>query len=186
METLTTKRLVLKAPTLADVPEITRKIGNWNVARMLARVPHPYVPEDCAPWIAHITERNAAGLDMAYAIHRQGLIGVMSVEAFDGVPVFGYWLAETAWGQGYATEAGVAVLRHAFQTQSASEIKSSVFHDNEPSLKVQKKLGFEVASIGTTYSVSRKADVPSIKTTLSRQAFDNAVNARCATDPTSI
>ena len=35
-----------------------------------------------------------AGLDMAFTIHRERLIGMMSLEGFDGVPVFGYWLAE--------------------------------------------------------------------------------------------
>lgn len=191
MATLTANRLMLKAPTAADAPEIVKHIGNWNVARMLARVPHPYVAEDCALWIAHVTGQNAAGLDMIYAIYRQDLdqqdlIGVMSVEDISGEPVLGYWLAESAWGQGYATEAGAAVLHHAFQEKTVNEIKSSVFQDNESSLKVQKKLGFVATSIGTTYSASRKVDVPSIKTTLSRKAFENAGGIQSVTNPTLI
>jgi RimJ/RimL family protein N-acetyltransferase len=186
METLTTKRLTLKAPTLADAPEIARQIGNWEVARMLARVPHPYVLADCEPWITRSAERNASGHDMVYAIHCEGLIGVMSVEDFDAVPVFGYWLAQPSWGKGYATEAATAILRHAFETHDVSEIKSSVFKDNDASLNVQKKLGFEVTGAGTTFSLARNAEVESIKTTLTRQAFINAAHMRAATNPTRI
>ncbi len=184
MQTLTTKRLTLKAPTLADVPEIVRHIGNWNVARMLARVPHPYAPADCEPWIARSMERNTAGLDMVYAIHCQGLIGVVSVEDFDIVPVFGYWLAESAWGKGYATEAGAAVLAQAFDGSDVSEIKSSVFQDNDASLRVQNKLGFEETHAGTTWSLARNTNVESVKTTLTRVAFDNAACRCTATNPT--
>jgi RimJ/RimL family protein N-acetyltransferase len=186
MQTLTTKRLTLKAPTLADAPEIARHIGNWNVARMLARVPHPYASADCEPWIARSAGRNAAGLDMVYAIHCEGLIGVMSVEDFDDVPVFGYWLAEPSWGKGYATEAATAILRHAFETHDVSEIKSSVFKDNDASLNVQTKLGFEVTGAGTTWSLARNAQVESIKTTLPRQVFENAEHMRAAANPTLI
>ncbi len=184
MQTLTTPRLLLKAPTLEDAPEIARHIGNWNVARMLARVPHPYALSDCKPWIARSTERNAEGLDMVYAIHCEGLIGVMSIEDFDAVPVFGYWLAEPAWGKGYATEAGAAVLAHTFNQRGVGEITSSVFHDNVASLTVQKKLGFAVTHRGSTWSLSRNADVESIKTTLTRKAFKNAIRMCTATNPT--
>ena len=180
MQTLTTKRLALKPPTLADAPEITRHIGNWNVARMLARVPHPYALADCEPWIERSAERNAAGLDMVYAVHRretgaQTLIGVMSVENFDGVPLFGYWLCEPAWGKGYATEAGAKILATAFHRFGVKEVRSSVFHDNDASLNVQRKLGFEATGVGTTTSVARNADVKSIKTTLTRQSFKMAL-----------
>ena len=184
METLKTERLVLKPPTLADVPEITRQIGNWNVARMLARVPHPYASSDCEPWIVRSAERNAAGLDLVYAIHCKALIGVMSVEDFDGVPVFGYWLAEPAWGKGYATEAGAAVLRYAFEKHNVEEIRSSVFRDNAASLKVQKKLGFIMTGAGTTFSLAQNAEVESIKTVLARQAFKTAVHTWHATKST--
>lgn len=180
METLTTKRLVLKAPTLADVLEITEQIGNWNVARMLARVPYPYVQTDCERWIAYISERNAAGHDMAYAIHREGLIGVVAVEEFDGIPVFGYWLAEAAWGQGFATEASVAVLRRAFDCHVISEIRSSVFRDNQASLNVQMKLGFEETQVGSTFCLSRNAEVKCLKTILTRNGFERAGHMRPA------
>jgi RimJ/RimL family protein N-acetyltransferase len=186
MQTLTTKRLTLKAPTLADAPEIVKHISNWNVARMLARVPHPYGLADCEQWIARGAERIVAGLDMVYAIHAEGLIGVMSIEDFDSIPVFGYWLAEPAWGHGYATEAGAAILHNAFDRRDVSEIKSSVFKDNDASLNVQKKLGFEVAQVGTTWSLARNAEVESIKTKLSRQAFEDATHMHATANLTQI
>ena len=42
-DSIVTRRLVLRQPTERDLPQIVREIGNWEVAKWLARVPHPYV-----------------------------------------------------------------------------------------------------------------------------------------------
>ncbi len=41
-EPIQTDRLVLRPPESGDAPRIHRLIGDWEVARMTANVPHPY------------------------------------------------------------------------------------------------------------------------------------------------
>jgi len=49
---LTTPRLRLRPLRPADAPRVQALCGNWNVARMLARVPHPYPDGLAEAWIA--------------------------------------------------------------------------------------------------------------------------------------
>ena len=37
-DSIVTRRLVLRQPTERDLPQIVREIGNWEVAKWLARV----------------------------------------------------------------------------------------------------------------------------------------------------
>lgn len=172
MDILVTKRLTLRPPLEVDTDDIAEFIGNWNVARMLARVPHPYFTKDAQDWIGHVSKNIDAGLDMAFTIHRERLIGVMSLEGFDsGVPEFGYWLAEPYWGKGFATEAGAAVLAHAFKTRDVERVVSGVFKDNSASLNVQHKLGFKLTGHGPLWSVSRGGKVEHLTTELTRRDF---------------
>jgi RimJ/RimL family protein N-acetyltransferase len=43
---LFTERLHLRCPVEADAAAIIAIVGDWEVARRLGRVPHPYTPED--------------------------------------------------------------------------------------------------------------------------------------------
>jgi [ribosomal protein S5]-alanine N-acetyltransferase len=50
-------------------------------------------------------------------------------------------LAPDVWGRGYATEAGRASLRHAFETLAAPRVVSIVHPENEASIRVIERLG---------------------------------------------
>lgn len=172
MDILVTKRLTLRPPLEVDIDDIAEFIGNKNVSRMLARVPHPYFRKDAEDWISHVSRSIDAGQDLTFTIHRERLIGVMSLEGFDsGVPEFGYWLAEPAWGKGFATEAGAAVLSHVFRTRDVDRIASAVFKENTASLNVQKKLGFKLTGNGALWSNARSEMVEDFKTELTRRDF---------------
>ncbi len=178
METLKTERLTLRPVTPADAYAITHHIGNINVSRMLARIPNPYGLADCQEWITRVQRLNAAGADLIYAVVADELIGVVSINQLDAMPVFAYWLAQSQWGKGFATEACQAALRNAFKSHQINELKSSVFIDNDVSLRLQKKLGFEVTGTGRTFCLSRNMDVDTIETKLSRAAFEEAAKRR--------
>ena len=51
---LTTKRLRLRHFTPQDAADVQRLANNWNVARMLGRMPYPYPEGGAAQWIAGI------------------------------------------------------------------------------------------------------------------------------------
>ncbi|BAJ26970.1 MULTISPECIES: GNAT family N-acetyltransferase [Kitasatospora] len=72
-----------------------------------------------------------------------GFAGLDPVD--DGMPVTGIeagWrLHRDAWGHGYATEAGRAVLHYAFEELGLPEILALIAADNAPSRAVARRLG---------------------------------------------
>lgn len=55
----------------------------------------------------------------------------------------GWRLARSAWGQGFATEAGQASLAHAFGPLALDEVVSLTAVPNTPSRRVMERLGLE-------------------------------------------
>ncbi len=55
----------------------------------------------------------------------------------------GWRLSARHWGNGYATEAGVALARYAFNTLKLEEILSISVHDNRRVLAVMRKIGMQ-------------------------------------------
>lgn len=164
MHVLVTKRLTLRTPTSLDAEAIAAGLSNWNVARMLGPVPFPYFAEDAEDWVKSL-EAKPDGL--VYTIHREQLIGVVSIEGGGPQPRLGYWLAEPWHGHGFMTEAAGALLEHAFDTLPIWGVTSSVFIDNPASRRVQEKLGFAVSGLKETFSRPRGAAVQALTTRLS-------------------
>ena len=53
-----------------------------------------------------------------------------------------YRLARPAWGQGIASEAGAALLEHAFRTLGLPRVVAVTYPENRPSQRVLEKLRF--------------------------------------------
>lgn len=174
MQVLLTRRLTLRPPALPDAEDIALGLNNWNVARMLARVPHPYWTADAEEWISDLVGKSE---DMVFTIHRERLIGVVSIEGEGSEPELGYWLAEPWHGRGFMTEAATALIAHAFATRDIRAVVSSAFADNPGSMRVQQKLGFVMTGARQTWSNSRQAQVPAWTTRLTRTAFAKTTHA---------
>ncbi len=72
------------------------------------------------------------------------LIGTIALQRFDemeGSCSFAYMLGRDFWGQGYATEALMAVLDHAFRVLQAASIQADHFVENPASGAVMRKVG---------------------------------------------
>ena len=175
MEVLVTKRLTLRPPLEVDADDIALHLSNWNVSRMLARVPFPYDRKDAQDWIAGCD--TAGPEELIFTIHRERMIGVASIEGGSTAPRLGYWLGEAWWGKGYMTEALGAVLGRFFDLRPEARIASSVFADNPASLKLQQRLGFSVTGGGEQYSTAREAMVPDIRTNLIAADFTGSAGA---------
>ena len=175
MQILVTHRLTLRPPALPDAEDIAAWLSDWTVARMLAPVPHPYRLADASEWIERAHDKPR---DLIYTIHRERLIGVVSIENIADEPQLGYWLGSRWHGHGFMTEAACRLLAHAFDAHGLSTVRSSVFIDNPASLAVQRKLGFVETGRGHTWSRSRQAIVETTTTALTRQAFAAARSAQ--------
>lgn len=157
--TLETDRLRLRGLCAADSADIVRYVGDPDVARRLATVPHPYGEDDARAFIDEIAPQHSV-----WAVETRDervFIGVISLKPMDspGVAELGYWYGKPHWGRGFATEAGRAVVGHALGAGGLAALKSGYIADNPASGRVLTKLGFQETGRGVIYSLARAADV---------------------------
>src|ERR1700722_7861970 len=136
MSVLESERLILRPPRPSDVAAMAVWLGDYDVSRMLARVPHPYGEGDAEDFIAQapphrfVVQRKQDGLFM-------GMIGLHPEDDYE----FGYWLGKPFWGRGYATEAAHRLVTFAFVELGRESVHAGWFYDNPASGHVLAKLG---------------------------------------------
>ena len=138
---LVTERLLLRRPNEGDAGAIVSIVGDWEVARRLARVPHPYGPSDATFFLEQIVPA-----EWVWAITLTGsdtLIGAVGLTPENGdTAELGYWLSRVHWGHGIISEAARAVVSFGFDTLALPYITSGYFEENLASGRVLDKLGF--------------------------------------------
>jgi RimJ/RimL family protein N-acetyltransferase len=143
--TITTARLVLTTPTLAHVPQMALLANNRRIYEVLARLPHPYDESHGRIFVETIARGPE---EFAWSILRgDDYIGGMGLHLPGEVPELGYWLGEPHWGQGYATEAALAVVAAA-RAAGYPALRSRALASNAGSLNVLRKAGFVVTGEG--------------------------------------
>jgi len=142
---LTTERLLLRAFTLADAPELRSLVNSREVALNTLRIPFPYPDGEAERWIATHDDAAQKG-DHVFAVTLRdpsafvGCVG-LHVKADHDHAELGYWIGVPYWGHGYATEAAGAVLRFGFETLPLNRIFAMHFSRNPASGRVLQKLG---------------------------------------------
>ena len=140
-------RLLLRPVWPEDWQGVLAGIADKDVVRNLASAPWPYGEQDAREFTALPIEPQFPRFLITRAADAAvvGCIGIDPVPVDDGVDEdaveIGYWIAREHWGQGYATEAGGAVLKIA-RTLGYTKLVGSHFLDNPASGKVLEKLGF--------------------------------------------
>jgi len=170
---LVTKRLVLRPFRLSDGPLVEAFAGDFDVARMLTSVPHPYPAGEAQRWIEGHEAGRAAGRDFPFAIEKDGAFaGCAALDReTDGRFHLGYWVAKPLWGMGVATEAARAVAAFAFDELGVPEVKSGHFTDNHASGRVMTKLGFRYVKESFRSSAARGVAARFLETVLTRDRF---------------
>ena len=72
-----------------------------------------------------------------------GRVGLSYHRLWPSDPEVGWKLDPDVWGRGYATEAGAASLRHAFETLGFERVVSIALPQNTASIRVMDRLGIE-------------------------------------------
>jgi RimJ/RimL family protein N-acetyltransferase len=165
LQTIQTTRLTLRPFEAADARRVAFLAGDYAVAKMCGRVPHPYSLKMAVDWIAtHADKRKAGDFPFAIELERDGLIGAIGVnrlgEASDPPWELGYWLGRPYWGMGYATEAARALMDWARDQLGASMFTAGHFADNPSSGKVLRKLGFAHAGSAELFWLARQTTAP--------------------------
>jgi len=135
--------LLLRPIWPEDVQALLAGIADEGVVRNLARAPWPYHEDDARAFAALPVDPFHPRFLVTRARDGQavGCIGIDPAGAPATVEL-GYWIARRFWGQGFATEAGRAVLAMAAALGHGQAIAGH-FSDNPASGKVLRKLGFK-------------------------------------------
>ena len=168
---LETDRLILRPPEERDVPTIVALIGDYDVAKNLSTVPHPYSDNDARTYLVKAAENLARGTDYSFSIIRKedgAHIGGTGLHLKDGKNEFGYWLGRPYWGKGYATEAAHRIVQFAFYEMLQPSVWAGWYHDNPASGHVLAKIGCKADGQDTRACMSRGHEVLCNLVTLDR------------------
>ncbi len=158
-----TKRLTLRPSWPEEAETLAETIAHEAVAMKLARLPWPYTVGDAEAFLAVPRGPNEARFfilahDGAYP----QMIGGIGLNATGRhAAELGYWLTPRAWGRGYATEAGRAVIDMARHALPLRRIEARHHLDNPGSRRVLEKLGFREIRREPSFSLARGCDVDS-------------------------
>ncbi|MBO6634121.1 GNAT family N-acetyltransferase [Parvibaculum sp.] len=169
-EELKTERLSLRPLCRDDAERLADLANNWNVARMLSRMPYPYSLDMAHDWICKQEAMRAEGEEFVYAIaNGDGFIGTCGVQAHaDGTHEIGYWIGEPYWNRGYASEAARAALAEAVARFGTETLISGHFWENHASGRVLTKLGFRYTGEDQRWCLARQEKVRCLTMRLAR------------------
>jgi RimJ/RimL family protein N-acetyltransferase len=155
------ERLFLRPAFPEDGEAILAGIGDEGVVRNLARAPWPYGIDDARAFAALPQDQRLP--HFLVTLPGTGVIGSAGLGRHEGAVELGYWIARAHWGQGYATEAGRAVLRIA-RSLGHRWVTAGHFVDNPASGRVLRKLGFQpTGRIVQRHSCARGAPTDAVE-----------------------
>jgi 8-oxo-dGTP diphosphatase len=156
--------LTLRALHAADAAQLHRLVNDWEVARMLARVPFPYPRELADEWIASTRAQIEAGTAWHLAITRDdALVGCVGLTTTRDAPrhaELGYWVGRRHWGQGIGPEAAGRLARWALANLDLDVIHASVLEENTRSAAVLARIGFIGDGMAEQDFTARNARLP--------------------------
>lgn len=187
--------LILEAPPyrlrpicLDDASVMHHLINDWEVVRMLSRLPFPYPRELTDEWIIATQAEQSAGRSYHFAItkshdetHNESFIGCVGIRIEETkkerVGYLGYWIGRPYWGQGAARLSAERVTRWALAHLDISCLRARVAQDNTVSLHILERIGFHQTGTESQIFVARKTKIPVVTFEIIRADLDQPQNA---------
>lgn len=161
---LRTERLLLTPFHTDDAARVAALAGNRKVARMTARIPHPYPEELARQWIAEQVLGDGFRCTIRF---EEELVGAVGLErTAPEQHELGYWIGEPWWGMGIATEAAGRIVRFAAEDLGARVLNAGYLCDNPASGRVLAKCGFVLAGEAMQWCEAREQAVKCHRLTL--------------------
>ena len=176
-----TERLLLRPGWREDAPALFQAIADERIVRNLATAPWPYRLADAEAFL--MRDRPADHAACLIFLRTEGAPCLVGGIGFGRTPEevleFGYWIARPFWGQGFATEAGRALLANARDSLRLQRLVAGHFTDNPASGRVLQKLGFRPTGVTRgRYSAGRNGIAPAKEFVLDMAEAD--AEAACA------
>jgi 8-oxo-dGTP diphosphatase len=166
-DSLRTERFTLRPLRAADAADLHRLVNDWEVAKMLARVPFPYPRELADEWIASTHALLAEGRAWHLAIvgtegEKEVLVGCagLTLKAERKQAELGYWVGRSFWGHGAGPEAAGRLARWALANLGIERLVASALLENPRSQAVLKRIGFRQVGEGAQEFLSRGGAMP--------------------------
>lgn len=165
---ITTERLVLRRPTMADAPARFAYATDPEVARYMDWLP-PASLGDLAARIAAAAAEWESGDEYSWTVTVKP-----SDRAVGGVACFlrghaaelGFVLARECWGRGYAAEAAKSILEWAASVDTVFRVWATCDTENTASVRVLEKIGMSREGV-----LRRWAIRPNLDSKVPRDAF---------------
>lgn len=147
MSVLDTPRLILRPLTLADAPEHQAQFGCWDIIQHLStKVPWPYPEDGSEQFIqGHLQHMKDNPNDRGWAItqkHGGQLMGLINYRSKPNAGGHrGFWMGVEWQGQGYMTEAVIAVQDYLFFEMKIERILVCNSVNNHASKRIKQKTG---------------------------------------------
>jgi len=155
-DTLTTERLVLRRPQLADAEDIfTRYASDPEATRLIGWPRHRSV-DDTRAYLQSDADAWARGPAATYLVAERetgtlvGSTGFVFETPYRAMT--GYVLARDSWGRGYATEALQAIVRAA-RPLGVRRLAALCHRDHRASARVLEKCGFSLEGTLRAYAI---------------------------------
>lgn len=157
-----TERFTLRPVRRSDAGLMALYTGDRRVAEATRSIPHPLPPgateafidramspdRDEDVWVIDGTKSDLPEV--------MGLVGLEPMDR--GQSEIRFWVAPAFWNTGVASEAVQAIVRA--NPRGDRTMFAAVFQDNLASARVLTNAGFEYLGDAESYSVARKATVP--------------------------
>ncbi|MEU3524952.1 GNAT family N-acetyltransferase [Streptomyces sp. NPDC038707] len=144
---ISTERLVLRPLDEDDVPALAEMMNDEQVIAWTT-VPHPYTEADARQWITRLAPgERTGGSGIVLAVTEfltQRLVGVVHLKHTDWrvrSSELAYVIAPWARGEGYASEAALAIAQWFFHDQDFERLELRTPADNTASQQVAQKIG---------------------------------------------
>jgi len=170
---LETERLLLRPPRAADISHFVPLLSDFDVAKNLSVIPHPYTEDNACAFIVAVAHSWRTKAEFVFAILRKkppafmGICGLHPARNWE----FGYWLGKPFWGQGYATEAAGRLVAYAFDDLGAEYLNAGWYYDNPASGRVLQKLGLRPNGEEQRKCIARGCQVLCHLVTLDRATY---------------
>jgi RimJ/RimL family protein N-acetyltransferase len=135
-----------------DAGSLTKHANNPRIAAsMRDAFPSPYTQEDADRFISMAADRT---MNLFLAIEVDGeAVGGIGIHRLEDVrrrsAEIGYWLSESCWGRGIATDAIRSLVPIAFETFDIVRVEAGIFSNNPSSMRVLEKCGFVREAVHT-------------------------------------
>jgi len=142
--------IIIRPWTITDVASLTAHANNLNIWNNLRNYfPHPYTEEHARAWIENAEKENPM-INFAIDVDGEAIGGIgliFNTDIYVLSAEMGYWIGETHWGKGIATEAIRQLTEYCFYYFDIVRIYAEVFENNKASMRALEKNGYYLEGV---------------------------------------